>query len=367
MTRGGPGGRTATVSSIATITDNVLMNIIDLRSDTVTQPTAEMKRAMMLAPLGDDVYGEDPSVNLLQERMADTFGKEAGLFVPTGVMSNQLAIKAWTQPGDEVIVEKESHIFNYETAAPSMISAVQLHPVPGALGVLALPDVAAAVRPDAYYYPRTTLVCIENTHNRMGGTLYPVDAIRDLHAHCRERGVGLHLDGARIWNAHVASGTPLRDYGDAVDSISICFSKGLGAPVGSMLLGTHALITRAHKYRKIFGGGMRQAGMLAAAALHAVEHHLPLLAADHARALRFADALADLSAVSIDVARVQSNMVLLDFAGGPMRAQEAQRLLRGAGVEIGMGMGDSLRAVFHLDLDDDAVHRAIEVFHSVFP
>ncbi|MBR9975753.1 MAG: aminotransferase class I/II-fold pyridoxal phosphate-dependent enzyme [Bacteroidetes bacterium] len=339
--------------------------MIDLRSDTVTLPTADMKRAMMLAPLGDDVYGEDPSVNLLQDQMAALFGKEAGLFVPTGVMSNQLAIKAWTQPGDEVIVEKESHIFNYETAAPSMMSAVQLHPVAGTLGVFHPGDVTSAVRPDAYYYPRSTLVCIENTHNRMGGTLYPVEAMRDLRTACHAHGMGLHLDGARIWNAHIASGTPLRDYGETVDSISICFSKGLGAPVGSMLLGTQMLITKAHKYRKIFGGGMRQAGMLAAAALHAVEHHLSLLAEDHARARSFAEALSGMQSFGIDRARVQSNMVLLDFAGGPMRATEAQRRLHAEGVEIGMGTGDSLRAVFHLDLDTDAVERAIEVCRTV--
>lgn len=341
------------------------MNMIDLRSDTVTRPTADMKRAMMLAPLGDDVYGEDPSVNLLQDHMAALFGKEAGLFVPTGVMSNQLAIKAWTQPGDEVIVEKESHIFNYETAAPSMMSAVQLHPVAGTLGVFHPEDVISAVRPDAYYYPRSTLACIENTHNRMGGTIYPVEAMRDLRATCHAHGMGLHLDGARIWNAHIASGTPLRDYGETVDSISICFSKGLGAPVGSMLLGTQTLISKAHKYRKIFGGGMRQAGMLAAAALHAVEHHLSLLADDHARARSFAEALSGMQSFSIDLARVQSNMVLLDFAGGPMRATEAQRRLHAEGIEIGMGMGDSLRAVFHLDLDTDTVERAIEVCRKV--
>ena len=336
--------------------------MIDLRSDTVTRPTPEMKRAMMEAPLGDDVYGEDPTVNRLQQEMAALFGKEAGLFVPTGVMSNQLAIKAWTQPGDEVVVEKESHIFNYETAAPSMMSAVQLHPVAGEMGVFDVGDVEAAIRPDAYYYPRTSLVCIENTHNRMGGTLYPLDAMQELHGFCGGHGIGLHLDGARIWNAHAATGTPLREYGDAVDSISICFSKGLGAPVGSMLLGTRELITKAHKYRKIYGGGMRQAGILAAAAQHAVEHHLPLLAADHARARRFAEALQGRGSFTVDLERVQSNMVLLDFTGTAMRAADAQRLLHDAGIEIGMGMGDMLRAVFHIDLDDASLEEAIAIF-----
>jgi threonine aldolase len=340
--------------------------MIDLRSDTVTVPTAAMKQAMCDAPLGDDVYGEDPSVNRLQREMAALFGKEAGLFVPTGVMSNQLAIKAWTQPGDEVIVEKESHIFNYETAAPSMMSAVQLHTVQGSLGVLMPEDVDAAIRPGEYYYPRTALVCTENTHNRMGGTVCPIGEMRELHAFCLSHGIPLHLDGARIWNAHVASGTPLIEYGEAAESISICFSKGLGAPVGSMLLGPQEFVTRAHKYRKVFGGGMRQSGMLAAAALHAVEHHLPLLADDHRRAREFAASLASCRAFRIDPARVQSNMVLLDFGASHERAAEAQLRLRAAGVAIGMGMGDTLRAVFHLDLDDAALEKAIRIFKSLF-
>jgi threonine aldolase len=341
-------------------------NMIDLRSDTVTQPSAEMKRAMCMAPLGDDVYGEDPTVNRLQDEMAAMFGKEAGLFVPTGVMGNQLAIKAWTQPGDEVIVERESHIFNYETAAPAMMSAVQLHPVTGVLGVFSLADVEAAIRPDAYYYPRSSLVCIENTHNRMGGTVYPLEAMRELHDFCRMRGMGLHLDGARIWNAHAATGTPLRTYGEAVDSISICFSKGLGAPVGSMLLGERELVAKAHKYRKIYGGGMRQSGMLAAAALHAVEHNLPLLAEDHTRARCFAEALQGRRSFRIDLGRVQTNMVLLDFTGRAIRATSALSRLREEGVEIGMGMGDTLRAVFHLDLDDRAVEQSIDIFTTLF-
>ena len=339
---------------------------IDLRSDTVTIPTAEMKAAMTAAPLGDDVYGEDPSVNALQDALAARFGMEAGLFVPTGVMSNQIGIKAWTRPGDEVIVEKESHIFNYETAAPSMMSAVQLHTVDSDLGIFALEDVERAIRPGEYYYPRTSLVCVENTHNRYGGTLYPVERMRELRSFCAERDIRLHLDGARIWNAHASSGTPLEEYGRAVDSISVCFSKGLGAPVGSMLLGPADFIARAHKYRKIFGGGMRQAGMLAAAASHAVEAHLPLLADDHRRARMLAEKLGDIAMFSIDPARVQSNMVLLDFTKSSMRASQARDLLAAEGVMIGMGMGDMLRAVLHLDLDDDAVDSASDIFHRVF-
>ncbi|MCB2204217.1 aminotransferase class I/II-fold pyridoxal phosphate-dependent enzyme [bacterium] len=340
--------------------------MIDLRSDTVTIPTPEMKTAMIAAPLGDDVYGEDPTVNRLQKSMAALFGMEAGLFVPTGVMSNQIGIKAWTQSGDEVIVERESHIFNYETAAPSMMSAVQLHTVGSDLGVFALEDVEAAIRPGEYYYPRTSLVCIENTHNRYGGTLYPIEDMRALSQFCADRDLRLHLDGARIWNAHAATGTPLSAYGEVVDSVSICFSKGLGAPVGSMLLGPADFIARAHKYRKIFGGGMRQSGMLAAAAQYAIEHHLPLLARDHARARTLAEGLADIDAFTVDIERVQSNMVLLDFTGAAMRAGEAQAKLAEEGIRIGMGMGDMLRAVVHIDLNDDDITRALEIFHRVF-
>jgi threonine aldolase len=338
---------------------------IDLRSDTVTRPTPAMYAAMTAAPVGDDVYGEDPSVNLLQEEMAALFGMEAGLFVPTGVLSNQLAIKAWTKPGDEVILEQESHIFNYETGAPAMMSAVQLRTVIGEEGVMKPGDIVDALRPPDYYYPLSALVCIENTHNRCGGTLYPVEAMRELYGVCNSRGIPLHLDGARIWNAHAASGTPLSDYGAAVDSISICFSKGLGAPVGSMLLGPRDFIVRAHKYRKIFGGGMRQAGVLAAAALHAVREHLPLLAKDHERAESFADALASCSKAVIDRRRVQTNMVLLDFTNSDMKADRAQELLKERGVLIGMGMGASLRAVFHIDLNDDDVARAADICHDV--
>jgi len=343
------------------------MNIryIDLRSDTLTKPSTDMLRAMSSAPVGDDVYGEDPTVNLFQERMASLFGMEAGLFVPTGVMSNQLAIKAWTSPGDEVIVERESHIFNYETAAPSMMSAVQLCTVDASLGVLEPDTVRAAVRPTEYYYPVTSLVCIENTHNRFGGTLYPLETMGELHATTKALGIALHLDGARIWNAHIASGTSLRDYGCVVDSISICFSKGLGAPVGSMLLGPASMIARAHKYRKIFGGGMRQAGVLAAAAHFAVENNLSKLARDHERARGFAEAIMHSATFSVDLQRVQSNMVLLDFSESDIAAGVAQQRLEKHGVRTGMGMGECLRAVFHLDLTDEDVDEAIHVTTTI--
>jgi threonine aldolase len=340
--------------------------MIDLRSDTVTRPTPAMLEAMLRAPVGDDVYGEDPAVNALQESLAAVFGKERGLFVPTGVMGNQLAIRARTAPGDEVIVEKESHIFNYETGAPAMMSAVQLHTVAGRDGVMAVEDIAAAVRPPEYYYPRSTMLCLENTHNRAGGTVYPLADLEAASVLCRERGIPLHLDGARIWNAHVATGIPLRAYGELVDTINVCFSKGLGAPIGSMLLGPADVIVRAHKFRKVFGGGMRQVGILAAAAAHAVEHHLPLLADDHARARRFASAIGGCTAFRVDPDAVQTNMVLLDFAGSDVSAAEAQELLADKGIAIGTGRASMLRAVFHLDISDRDTDVAITAFLALF-
>ena len=343
------------------------MKTIDLRSDTVTLPTRKMKEAMLTAPLGDDVYGEDPTTNTFQQEMADLFGMETGLFVPTGVLGNQLALKSWTQPGDEVIVERESHIFNYETAAPALMSAVQLNTVPTKRGVFALDDLDAAIRPDEYYYPRTSLVCIENTHNRYGGTLYGIERIRELRRFCAERDLRLHLDGARIWNAHIATGTALREYGTAVDSISICFSKGLGAPMGSMLLGPRDFIARAHRFRKIFGGGMRQTGIMAAAAQHAVRHHLPLLAKDHDRARLLAESLQRCEGFFVDESRVQTNMVLLDFSGSALSPVNAMQRLAESGVMIGMGMGRALRAVTHIDISDEDLQHAIDVFHKLFP
>ena len=343
------------------------MKTIDLRSDTVTLPTREMKEAMFAAPLGDDVYGEDPTTNAFQEEMATLFGMDAGLFVPTGVLGNQLALKAWTQPGDEVIVERESHIFNYETSAPALMSAVQLNTVATRRGVYALDDLEAAIRPPEYYYPRTSLVCIENTHNRYGGTLYGIERIRELRHFCAGRDLRLHLDGARIWNAHIATGTTLRDYGEAVDSISICFSKGLGAPMGSMLLGPADFIERAHKFRKIFGGGMRQTGIMAAAAQHAVRNHLPLLKQDHERARLLAEALQRCEGFFVDESRVQTNMVLLDFTTSALSPSRAMQMLAGSGILIGMGMGRALRAVTHIDLSDEDLQQAIDVFHKLFP
>lgn len=334
------------------------MKIIDLRSDTITKPSNAMRQAIANAEVGDDVFGEDPTVNLLQEKVAKLFEKEAGLFVPSGVMANQIAIKSHTQGGDEVIVEYESHIIQYETAAPSILSSVQLMPVKGDYGIMQTHDVLNAIRPSAYYFPKTSLVCLENTHNRAGGTIYPIDLIKEISDAVHERGINLHLDGARIWNASVATGIPLYEYARYVDSISVCFSKGLGAPVGSMLLGDKEFITRAHRYRKIFGGGMRQAGILAAACLYAVDHNIDRLAEDHGNAKRFSELLSDCTAFTINHNLVQTNMVMLDFTRSLITPIEALEKIQNAGVLLIPGSSTALRAVTHLDVTRTDVEEA---------
>ncbi|HZV12641.1 MAG TPA: GntG family PLP-dependent aldolase, partial [Candidatus Kapabacteria bacterium] len=286
--------------------------MIDLRSDTVTKPTPEMRRIMAEAEVGDDVFGEDPTVNRLQTEVAAMFGKEAALFVSTGVMGNQLAIHGHTLPGDEIIVEKDSHIFNYEAAAPSILSGVQLSCIAGTRGIVDLAAIENAIRDKDDHNPRTSLVAIENTHNRAGGTIYPIERIKEISALCKKHGLKFHMDGARLWNAHVASGVSLKEYGKHVDSFTVCFSKGLGAPVGSMLCGDKALIENAHKFRKIMGGGMRQVGILAAAAEYAIKNNITRMSEDHAKAKYFSDEVSKLSSFVIDKESVQTNIVIAD-------------------------------------------------------
>ncbi|MCZ7634218.1 MAG: threonine aldolase family protein [Phycisphaerales bacterium] len=257
--------------------------MIDLRSDTITRPTAAMRRVMAEAPVGDDVFGDDPTVRLLEERFAGLFGKAAAVFVPSGTMANQLAIRAQTEPGDEVITHPESHVSLYESGAPAALSGVTLRYAEGPRGTFTAEEVRGCVRPrDAHYGP-SALVAVENTHNRGGGRVWPLEQLRAVREECLRLGVRLHLDGARIWNAHVVSGVPLAEYGSLADTVSACFSKGLGAPVGSALAGDERTIARARRFRKMFGG-MRQAGILTAACLYALDHHVARLGEDHAKA-----------------------------------------------------------------------------------
>lgn len=339
---------------------------IDLRSDTITRPTPAMRRAMADAQVGDDVFAEDPTVNLLQQRVAELLGKPAALYVPSGVMSNQLAIKVHTQPGDEVIVEKDSHIFNYETGAPSILSNVQLHIVPGHRGVLRAEQLAPSVRPSAYYMPRTTLICLENTHNRAGGTVYPMDEIKRIRDFARALGIKMHLDGARLWNACVASGVAPKEYAQHFDTISVCFSKGLGAPVGSALVGSEDAIQRARRFRKILGGGMRQAGIIAAGALYALENHVERLKEDHEKARAFAERVARNTVFQIDLENVQTNIVVIDITKTGKSTNEVLDLLREKGVLLTDANFTSIRAVTHLDVTAEQVSRAADIVATSF-
>ncbi|MGD0037604.1 MAG: low-specificity L-threonine aldolase [Bacteroidota bacterium] len=341
------------------------MEIIDLRSDTVTKPSQEMRDAMLTAEVGDDVYGEDPTVNRLQERVAEILGKEAALFVPSGVMANQLALKVQTQPGDEVIVESESHVFNYETAGAAFLSNVQLCTVKGNRGILNAEQVAQAIRSNIYYNPKTSLVCLENTHNKAGGTIYPLEEIQKIHDLARNRKLALHLDGARLWNASVATGITPKEYAQYFDTVSVCFSKGLGAPVGSALTGTRERIEMARKYRKIFGGGMRQVGILAAGALFALDHNVERLKEDHDKAKLLAKELSKLPAIHLDLNSVQTNIVIFNINGGSESAEELIDKLKANGILISeMGIS-TLRAVTHLDVSMEQIKRASATITSL--
>jgi threonine aldolase len=335
--------------------------IIDLRSDTITKPSDAMRQAMAQAPVGDDVFAEDPTVNLLQQKVAALLGKPAALYVPSGVMSNQVAIKVHTQPGDEVIVEKESHIFNYETAAPSILSNVQLHLLQGEHGILRAGQLASAVRPSVYYMPRTALICLENTHNRAGGTIYPIEEIKKIREFAKALGIRMHLDGARLWNASVATGIAPSEYAQYFDTVSVCFSKGLGAPVGSALVGSEEMIQRARRFRKILGGGMRQAGIIAAGALFALEHNIDRLKEDHEKARLFAERVAANPLAGIDLKYVQTNMVVIDISRTGKTTGEMLDLLRAKNVYLSDANYTSLRAVMHLDVSTEQVLRAADI------
>ena len=326
-----------------------------------------MLEAMMNAEVGDDVFGEDPTVNKLQTRIADMFGKEAALFVPSGTMGNEICIKAQTEAGDEIIVEQDSHIFVYETAAPSLLSGVQMNPIAGDGGVLTVEQLKRAVRPSAYYMPRTKLICLENTHGRSGGTIVPTDAVKEIFNFAREQGINVHLDGARLWNASVASGIPVSEYARYVDSVSVCFSKGLGAPVGSIIVGGAQFIERARRYRKIFGGGMRQIGVLAAAALYALDHNVDRLREAHRHARMFAEEMATARQLEIRLATVQTNMVIADITRTGKTQAEVLSQLKSKGILMTPEGQSAIRAVMHLDVTLEEVTQAAAMVRSIFP
>ncbi len=343
------------------------MRRFDFRSDTVTVPTPAMRADIAAAVVGDDVFGDDPTINALQERAAELLGKEAALFVPSGTMANQVAIRTWTEPGDEIIAESTAHIFLYEGGGFAALSGVSLRQVEGARGILDPDDVRRAVRPPGglSHFPVSKLVCVENTANRGGGTVYPRSVLTGLRAVADTEGLRLHLDDARVFNAAVTYGRPVVDLAEPLDSISICLSKGLGAPVGSLLVGSRAFIDRAHRFRKMFGGGMRQAGILAAAGLHALEHHVDRLADDHRRARRIGEELSGMAGVSVDLETVQTNMVYVDIEGTGRDGAAWVDALDARGIATHATSPTSLRFVTHLQLDDDAVSAVIAAFREL--
>lgn len=338
--------------------------MIDLRSDTVTKPGPDMRRAMAEADVGDDVFGEDPTVHVLQERIAELLGKEAALFVPSGHMGNQVAIRVHTQPGDEVIVEANAHIAHYESAAGAALSGIQLRSVACPGGILTAVAVENSIRAGYYWEPRTRLLAVENTANKAGGRVYSAARIRDLAAVAKKHSLAMHLDGARLWNAAVATGTPESEFAETFDSVTVCLSKGLGAPVGSVLAGSAAFIEEAHRARKMYGGGMRQVGILAAAGLYALEHHREALARDHDRARRLAEALADMKNVRLDLSTVETNIVMFDVTDG-LQALTIVDSLKREGLLLSPFGPRTIRLTTHRDLSDDDVDAALKILARV--
>jgi len=335
---------------------------IDLRSDTVTQPSEGMRDAIAHAPVGDDVYGDDPTVNSLEARVAAMFGKEAAVFTPTGSLANQLAIRMLVAPGEELLAETNSHIVRAELGAAAVFSGITTRTWQATNGRLNASEPIEIARPDSGpYLVSTTAIAVENTHNFGGGTVQPISEIAHLRAQANELGLALHLDGARIWNAHIASGVSFLEYGKYFDTISVCLSKGLGAPVGSLMLSTNERVSKARVWRKRYGAGMRQIGILAAAGHYALDNNIERLTEDHLRAKKLALAIAQIDATFIDPSLVETNIVGLDLSSLPFSASELARRTREAGLWISSLGPHYARLVTHLDFDDAQCDEAIEI------
>jgi threonine aldolase len=339
---------------------------VDLRSDTVTRPTPEMRRAIAEAVVGDDVFKDDPTVQELERLAAEITGTEAGLYVPSGTMGNEVAILTHTQRGDEAIVDFDSHIYNYETAGPAVLSGVQLAPIRTDNRMLRAAEIEEAIRPDDEHLPITRLICLENTHNRKGGMVYSIEEMRRIRDLAGKRGLRVHLDGARIFNASAASDIDVKEYCSLCDSTMFCLSKGLGAPIGSMLVGGSEFIGRARRNRKLLGGGMRQVGILAAAGIYGLRHNVGRLPEDHRRARQFAEGLSRIDRIDIDLDTVQTNIVVIDVEKSGLTVDETILLLEKNGVLVVPFGRTTIRAVAHLDIDDEDVTQAISVFGKVF-
>lgn len=334
---------------------------VDLRSDTVTKPSAAMRREMAEAEVGDDGFGDDPTVNALQEEVAALLGTEDALFMPSGTMSNSVAVATLCR--GEAICEADAHIFYYELSASASRAGVQLIPIKGERGVLWWKDITPMIRPGPPKFNRTGLICLENTHNRAGGTIVPLDAIADVAHGARERKIPVHLDGARLWHAAVATGTPLSAYAAYADTVSVCFSKGLGAPIGACLCGPRATLVEARMVRSSFGGRLRQVGIVAAGARYALRHNIERLAEDHRRAGVLAEGLANIKGLAVEPP--DTNIVMIDIAAADIQGPALEETLRSRGVWVVAIGPRRLRAVTHLDVDDDGIQKALTAFAEI--
>ncbi len=342
-----------------------MKKIIDLRSDTVTKPSEEMRKAMYNAEVGDDVFQEDPTANKLQEFAAELLGTEAALFVSSGVMGNQICLNVLTSPGDEVICERDAHIFQYESGSPAALSGIQLMPVDGNKGVITPEQIEPYIRPkSAYYMPRTKVVEIENTHNRAGGAVHPIENIIKVKELVKKYNLLFHLDGARIWNASVASGIKVKDYVSHFDSVSCCLSKGLGAPVGSLIGGSKDFIKEAFRVRKAWGGGMRQIGIIAAAGLYALQNNIERLAEDHKKARMLGETIAEISSLEIDLSSVQTNILI--FKPLNLSVEDAIEKCKNEGLLLSEGKVGMLRAITHLDASFEEIEKAKQILKKIF-
>ncbi len=345
----------------------MIRRLIDLRSDTVTKPTPAMRRAMAEAEVGDDVLGEDPTVDALQRQTAELLDKEAALFVPSGTMANQIAVGVHASPGDELLCASTSHVYVWEGGGIARLSGVTTRTIDGDRGILSVQDLRDKIRPDDGHYVRTRLVVLENTHNRGGGRVHPYERVVEIAGWAREHGLALHLDGARLMNAVVASGIPSADWARHFDTVSLCFSKGLGAPVGSAIAGTAEMVRKAHRLRKVFGGGMRQAGVIAAAALYALENHVERLADDHAHARLLARAVEETEGLGLESGSVETNLVWIAVDPSLGTAPAVAARLREEGVLVSALAPRVLRACTHLDVSREDVEYAAAVLRRLGP